>query len=79
MVKTVENQPFDYRLGDRVWQRVAPGETPYPEVRAAGAGERGPAVPLAPPGDLCRELLRQELRHAAELLQILEKGLANSQ
>ena len=75
----MENQLFDYRLGDRVWQRVAPEETPYPEARAAGTGESVPAVPLAPPGALCRELMRQELRHAAELLHILEKGLANFQ
>lgn len=55
---------YDYRLYDRIWQRVSPDLNPYPEVRAAensasaapaptvSAGESAPAaeaVPSVPP------------------------------
>lgn len=45
---------YDYRMYDRIWQRVSPDLDPYPEVRAANAA-RSPAapqpasVPSAPP------------------------------
>lgn len=29
---------YDYRMYDRIWQRVSPDLDPYPEVRAAAAG-----------------------------------------
>lgn len=29
--------PYDYRMYDRIWQRVSPDLDPYPEVRAAAA------------------------------------------
>lgn len=34
---------YDYRLYDRIWQRVSPDLNPYPEIRAAEAGN-APAV-----------------------------------
>ena len=43
----------DYRRYDRIWQRVSPELTPYPEARAAQSGaavERRPAKPSSPPG-----------------------------
>lgn len=42
----------DYRRYDRIWQRVSPELTPYPEARAAQNGaavERRPAKPSSPP------------------------------
>lgn len=42
----------DYRRYDRIWQRVSPELTPYPEARAANGGaaaERRPAKPPSPP------------------------------
>lgn len=42
----------DYRRYDRIWQRVSPELTPYPEARAAQGGtaiERRPAKPSSPP------------------------------
>ena len=42
---------YDYRMYDRIWQRVSPELDPYPEVRAetAGAVPPAPAEPPAPP------------------------------
>lgn len=28
--------PYDYRMYDRIWQRVSPDLTPYPELRGSG-------------------------------------------
>ena len=41
---------YDYRMYDRIWQRVSPELDPYPEVRAetAGAVPPAPAEPPAP-------------------------------
>ena len=42
----------DYRRYDRIWQRVSPELTPYPEARAAQRGtapERRPPSPQNPP------------------------------
>ena len=69
-----EQNPFDYRRADSVWRRASPQENPYPEMRLPSPGI--PADPMS--GTLCRELLRQELRHTAQLLTLLEKGLAQS-
>lgn len=51
---------YDYRLYDRIWQRVSPDLDPYPEVRAAaqaeeesapgGTAPQSPAVPAAASG-----------------------------
>ena len=44
----------DYRRYDRIWQRVSPELTPYPEARAAQSGaamERRPAKPPGPPSN----------------------------
>ena len=43
---------YDYRMYDRVWQRVSPDLNPYPDVRAAGEVSPPPApapVPSATP------------------------------
>lgn len=55
----------DYAKYARIWRRVDPSVEPYPDVAAPG-----PVPPLS------RELLREELRHARELLQLLENALA---
>lgn len=44
---------YDYRMYDRIWQRVSPDLVPYPEVRSAQPEEAetaagGAAVPAAP-------------------------------
>lgn len=36
---------YDYRMYDRVWQRVSPDLVPYPEVRPAQTEETGAAQP----------------------------------
>ena len=66
----------DYRRYDRIWQRVSPELTPYPEARAAqngAAAERHsakpPSVPVQPdtvPGtaELLQGFLREELAEA---------------
>ena len=66
----------DYRRYDRIWQRVSPELTPYPEARAA----QGDAVPSSPPvrpssppappdaapgaAELIQDFLREELAQA---------------
>lgn len=35
---------YDYRMYDRIWQRVSPDLIPYPEIRAAQAGTEGPGM-----------------------------------
>ena len=66
----------DYRRYDRIWQRVSPELTPYPEARAAQSGgtpERRPAKPSSPPAppdavpgtaELLQGFLREELADA---------------
>lgn len=71
----MEQKPFDYRKADDVWRRMAPGENPYPEVRRGDVPAASPSLT----GNFCQQLLRQELRHASELLATLEKGLAQFQ
>ena len=41
---------YDYRMYDRIWQRVSPGLDPYPDVRAAAntANTANAAVPANP-------------------------------
>ena len=63
---------YDYRRYDRVWQRVNPRENPYPEARKAAESE---PVPEVRP-DALNAILREELRHARELLKLLENSLA---
>ena len=65
------NEPYDYRQYDRVWRRVNPRENPYPEIRQ----EETPPLPEVKP-DAVNALLREELRHARELLKLLENSLA---
>lgn len=69
-----EMKPFDYRMADAVWCKAAPQENPYPELRGASY----PQLSSGLSGDLCQQLLRQELRHTSELLALLEKSLAQS-
>ena len=67
----------DYRRYDRIWQRVSPELTPYPEARAAQSGaaeERRPAKPPSPP------VQPEAVPGAAELLQgFLREELADAQ
>ena len=63
--------PYDYRQYDRIWRRVNPQEVPYPKVRQE---ETPPAAEVKP--DEVNAILREELRHARELLKLLENSLA---
>ena len=65
-------KPRDYRQYDQVWRRVNPRENPYPEVRRE---TESASVPEASP-EAVNAILREELRHARELLKILENSLA---
>ena len=65
------NEPYDYRQYDRIWRRVNPRENPYPEVRRE---ETAPVPEVRP--EAVNALLREELRHARELLKLLENSLA---
>lgn len=62
----------DYRQYDRIWRRVNPRENPYPRVRQAEENEQAPEVKP----DAVSAILREELRHARELLELLENSLA---
>ena len=56
----------DYQRWDRVWQRVAPGLDPYPEVRAQGdaVDDQAPgAVGAAQLGTFLEEVRRMERRY----------------
>lgn len=66
------DESYDYRQYDRVWQRVNSRENPYPEVRQAAEKE---TIPEVKP-DAVNAILREELRHARELLKLLENSLA---
>ena len=66
------DESYDYRQYDRVWQRVNSRENPYPEVRQAAENEPAPGVKP----DAVNAILREELRHARELLKLLENSLA---
>ena len=63
--------PYDYRQYDRIWRRVNPQEVPYPKVRQ----EETPPAPEVKP-EAVNAILREELRHARELLKLLENSLA---
>ena len=69
----------DYRRYDRIWQRVSPELTPYPEARAAQNGtaaEQNPAQP--PPAQLPAQ--PDAVPGTAELLQgFLREELADAQ
>lgn len=65
------NEPYDYRKYDQVWSRVNPGENPYPEVR-----QESNVYPPVEKEETCGAILREELRHARELLKLLENSLA---
>lgn len=60
-----ENVTYDYRLYDRIWQRVAPELNPYPEVRSAEMTPApSPPEPCARPalsGQTLRDLADEEL------------------
>lgn len=49
MMDNNEKVTYDYRLYDRVWQRVAPELNPYPEVRNAEM------TPVSPPPTPCSQ------------------------
>ena len=66
------DEPYDYRQYDRVWRRVNPRENPYPEMRQTTENEPAPEVKP----DAVNAILREELRHARELLKLLENSLA---
>ena len=66
------DEPYDYRQYDRVWRRVNPRENPYPEMRQTAENEPAPEVKP----DAVNAILREELRHARELLKLLENSLA---
>ena len=66
----MDNEQYDYRKYDQIWQRVAPQENPYPAVRAAAPAPSGNVAPAY------QTLLREELRHMQAVLHVLEKALA---
>ena len=68
----MSDESYDYRQYDRVWHRVNPRENPYPEIRQAVENE--PTPEIRP--DAVNAILREELRHARELLKLLENSLA---
>ena len=37
----MDDELYDYRKYDQVWQRVNPRENPYPEVRVSAAAPAG--------------------------------------
>ena len=68
----MDDELYDYRKYDQVWQRVDPQENPYPEVRVSAAA---PARANAP-APVYQTLLKEELRHMQEVLHVLENALA---
>ena len=68
----MDDELYDYRKYDQVWQRVNPQENPYPEVRVSAAA---PARANAP-SPVYQTLLKEELRHMQEVLHVLENALA---
>ncbi len=68
----MDDELYDYRKYDQVWQRVNPRENPYPEVRVSAAAPAG-ANATAP---VYQTLLKEELRHMQEVLHVLENALA---
>lgn len=67
----MDNELYDYRKYDQVWQRVNPQENPYPAARAAEAA----LLPSAG-APIYQTLLQEELRHMQEVLHVLENALA---
>lgn len=67
----MDNELYDYRRYDQVWQRVNPLENPYPEARSGA-----PALPSAAGAPVYQTLLREELRHMQQVLHLLENALA---
>lgn len=67
----MDNELYDYRRYDQVWQRVNPQENPYPEAREAQT-----ALPSAAGAPVYQTLLREELRHMQQVLHVLENALA---
>ena len=68
----MDDELYDYRKYDQVWQRVNPQENPYPEARISAAAPAGANAPA--PVD--QTLLKEELRHMQEVLHVLENALA---
>ena len=68
----MSDESYDYRQYDRVWRRVNPRENPYPQVRQT---EENIPIPEVRP-EAVNAILREELRHARELLKLLENSLA---
>ena len=82
---------FDYAAAANVWLRVDPQAEPYPHAeRGRFEGAVMPSAPPAPRplppvmsgmdngggGEMCRALLREEMRHMQQVLSALEKALA---
>ena len=67
----MDNEQYDYRKYDQIWQRVAPQENPYPAVRAAAPAPSAGAAPAY------QTLLREELpelhKFASDTLSALAK------
>lgn len=66
----MDNELYDYRRYDQVWQRVNPQENPYPEARGAQSALSAAGAPVY------QTLLREELRHMQQVLHVLENALA---
>lgn len=70
----MDNELYDYRKYDQIWQRVDPRENPYPNVR--GAADTVSVSAAAVPQTMYQTLLKEELRHMQEVLHALENALA---
>lgn len=68
----MDNELYDYRKYDQVWQRVNPQENPYPEARSAETT----LAPSTADASVYQTLLREELRHMQQVLHLLENALA---
>lgn len=69
----MDNELYDYRKYDQIWQRVNPQENPYPEARGSAAASAVSGTPVTP---MYQTLLKEELRHMQEVLRALENALA---
>lgn len=54
---------YDYRMYDRIWQRVSPDLDPYPDVRAANAAGAQNAAATPPVSAPAPAAPRQNWRH----------------
>ena len=70
----------DYRRYDRIWQRVSPELTPYPEARAAGGGAAPERRPSSPPGLPDKPAQAEAAPGTAELIEgFVREELAEAQ